>query len=114
MRPELRNSLTRLPTNVAIAVLATVALLVGGMWATALADGHVALLARPNDGNHGPWRHHGTLRDLYEYVTLYAFAVAGPAAIVGWIVEGSRRSAVVAGLAGAAVLVNCLHFPLFD
>ena len=106
--------LRRLPITVALATLITVALLIATVWAIAISSGHTALLWRESHGNHGPWRHHVTLRHLDNYATIYTFTLLCPMAGLGALIERSTRSAIVSILAFVALLVSCAHFPLFD
>ena len=106
--------LRRLPTTVALATLITVALLITTVWAIAITNGHTALLWRESPGNHGPWRHHVTLRHLDNYASVYTVALLCPMAGLGMLIERSTRSAIVTILAFVALVVSCAHFPLFD
>jgi hypothetical protein len=110
----------RLPTTIALAGLLTAVLLYVALWVIAVSRGHTRAISQHFDvpaefrGNHGPWRHHRILRDLSNYASVVTLAGVLPLAVLGGLVERTRRANIVAALAVVMLIVDCAHFPLFD
>jgi hypothetical protein len=110
----------RLPTTIALAGLLTVAVLYVALWSMAFSRGKVRAIAQHYDappefrGNHGPWRHDRVLRRLSSYASVVMVVGVLPLAATGAVVEGTRRSGIVVGLALVMLVVGYAHFPLFD
>jgi len=110
----------RIFTNIAIAGVISVVLVVAAMWIIAITDGHARLVIQEYQtppefrGNHGPWRRALVLEALWNYAAFGTLFGVLPVAWLGFLVERTRRAEVVAALATLMFFVSCGHFPLFD